>query len=244
MKKTPRSLAVAGLALAAGLGVVATAAPAFAAQDPILTEEQQSTLQAQVDAYKACLEQQGVTLPEKSADGTKPELTEEQRQAMRAAHEACEDQEPQRPELSDAQQTALKAQQDEYRACMDEQLSAAGITRPEKPAAGAQPSGDQAQGPSSQGQRPERPQPSDEQKAAMEAARDACADLEPNLGVDGIGPMGGGHGGPGGRMGPGGPQGQSGQSGQSSQSGRQGPSGQSGSNDQSGSGRSAGGGTV
>lgn len=203
--KTPRSLAVAGVALVAGLGVAALAVPALAAQDPVLAPDQQSTLQAQVDAYQACLTEQGVTLPEKPADGTRPELTDEQRTAMEAAREACESQRPSRPELTDEQQAELKAQHDEHRACMSEQLSAAGITKPEKPAEGTQPSQDP------NGQRPARPQLTDEQKAAFEAARTACADLQPNLGVDGLGPMGGpgghghGMGGPGGRMGPGGP---------------------------------------
>ncbi len=195
--KTPRSLAVAGVALVAGLGVTAVAVPALAAQDPVLTPDQQSTLQTQVDAYQACLTEQGVTLPEKSADGTKPELTDEQKAAMKAARDACESQRPSRPTLTDEQQAQLKAQHDEYRACMDTQLSAAGITKPEKPAEGTQPTQDQT------GQRPARPQLTDEQKAAFEAARTACADLQPNLGVDGLGPMGGpgGHG-PGGFAGP------------------------------------------
>ena len=107
MWKTPRSLAVAGVALAAGLGVGAVALPAFAAQDPVLTEDQQSTLQAQIDAYQSCLESQGVTLPEKPADGTRPEITDEQRDAMRAAREACQDQRPERPQLTDEQRAEL-----------------------------------------------------------------------------------------------------------------------------------------
>jgi hypothetical protein len=201
MWKTPRSLAVAGVALAAGLGVGAVALPAFAAQDPVLTEDQQSTLQAQIDAYQSCLESQGVTLPEKPADGTRPEITDEQRDAMRAAREACQDQRPERPQLTDEQRAELQSQREEHRTCMEEQLSAAGITRPEKPAEGSQ----------APGERPQRPELTDDQKAAVQSARDTCADLEPNLGVEGIGPMGhgghGGHGGPGGRMGPGGPDG-------------------------------------
>ena len=205
MRKSPRTLAIAGLSLVAGLGVMATAAPAFAAQDPILTEEQQRTLQAQVDAYEACLEGQGVTLPEKPADATLPEITDEQREAMHAAREACAEQRPDRPELSEEQQATLQAQREEHRACMEEQLSAAGITKPEKPAEGSTGQSGQT------GERPQRPQLTDEQKAAVQAAHDACEDSEPNLGVEGIGPMGrggpGGHGGPGGRMGPGGAQG-------------------------------------
>jgi len=184
MSKTPRILAVAGAALVVGLGLGVTALPALAAQDPILTEEQRETFQTQIDAYKACLQGQGVTLPERPADGTPPELTEEQRAAMRAAREACADQRPQRPQLSDEQRAELRAQVEEHRACMEEQLSAAGITRPERPDPGTQPSGE----------RPPRPQLTDEQRAAIQSARAACEDLEPNLGVDVPGPFGHGHG--------------------------------------------------
>ena len=204
--KTPRSLAIAGVALVAGLGVAAVAVPALAAQDPVLTPDQQSTRKTQVDGYQACLEQQGVTLPTKPADGTKPQLTDEQRAAMKAAHDACESSEPTRPTLSDEQRATLQAQAEQYRSCLSAQLSASGITLPTKPADGT------PAAPPAGGQRPSRPQITDEQKAAFDAARTACADLQPNLGVDGIGPMGGpgghgpgGFGGPGGRMGPGGP---------------------------------------
>lgn len=225
MWKTPRTLLVAGTALVAGLGVGAAVVPAMAAQDPVLTQEQQTTLQSQVDAFKACLQQQGVTLPEKPADGSKPQLTDEQKSAMRAAGEACAASRPSRPELTDAQKAQLQAQMEEYRACMDTQLSAAGITKPEKPGEGTQTA------PPADGQRPARPQLTDEQKAAFATARTACEDVRPNLGVEGIGPMGGhgpggpggpggmgGPGGPGGRMGPGGPGGQPGSSSGSAQS--------------------------
>ena len=196
MWKTPRTMLVAGAALVVGLGVGAAVVPAMAAPDPVLTPEQQTTLQSQVDAFKTCLRQQGVTLPEKPADGAKPQLTDEQKTAMRAAGEACADQRPSRPELSTEQQAALQSQMQAYRTCMDTQLSAAGITRPEKPAEGT---------PRTDGARPERPQLTDAQKAAVDAARTACEDVRPNLGVEGIGPMGGhGPGGPGGMGGPGG----------------------------------------
>src|SRR3954465_11317594 len=72
MWKSPRILFVSGAALVVGLGVGAAVVPALAAQDPVLTPDQQSTLQQQSDAFKACLEQQGVTLPSKPADGTRP----------------------------------------------------------------------------------------------------------------------------------------------------------------------------
>ena len=193
MWKTPRTLLVSGAALVVGLGVGAAVVPALAAQDPVLTPDQQSTLQQQSDAFKACLEQQGVTLPAKPADGTRPELSDEQKAALRAAHEACASLRPTRPELSDEQKAQLQAQMEQYRACLEAQ----GLTRPERPA------------PSADGTRPERPQITDEQKAQMEAARTACADVAPNLGAGGLGGPGGpggfGRGGPGG---PGGPMGQ------------------------------------
>ena len=97
MWKTPRTLLVSGAALVVGLGVGAAVVPALAAQDPVLTPDQQSTLSQQAEAYKACLEQQGVTLATKPADGSRPELSDEQKAALRAAHEACESQRPSRP---------------------------------------------------------------------------------------------------------------------------------------------------
>jgi len=216
MWKTPRTLMVAGVALVAGLGVGAAVVPALAAQDPVLSPDQQSTLQSQADAYKACLQQQGVALPAKPADGTKPQLTDEQKAALKAAHDACESSEPARPTLTDEQKAKLQTQMEQYRSCMRTQLSASGVTLPQKPADGTQAA------PPADGQRPQRPQRpqlTDEQKAAFDAARTACADVQPNLGVTGIGPMGGlgghGFGGPGGPGGPGGhgfggPDGQSG----------------------------------
>jgi hypothetical protein len=199
MWKTPRTLLVSGAALVVGLGVGAAVVPALAAQDPVLTPDQQSTLQQQSDAFKACLEQQGVTLPAKPADGTRPQLSDEQKQAMRAAFEACSSLRPARPQLSDEQKAQLQAQMQQYRACLETQ----GLTLPERPA------------PSADGTPPPRPQIgerriSDEQRAQIEAARTACADLQPNLGGTGIGPFGGGPGGPGGfgHGGPGSPMGQ------------------------------------
>jgi len=185
MWKTPRTLLVSGAALVVGLGVGAAVVPALAAQDPVLTPDQQSTLQQQSDAFKACLEQQGVTLPAKPADGTRPELSDEQKAELRAAHDACASLRPSRPELSDAQKAQLQAQVEQYRACLEAQ----GLTPPERPA------------PSADGIPPQRPQISDEQRAQIEAARTACADVAPNLGLDGVGPFG--RGGPGGPGGPG-----------------------------------------
>jgi hypothetical protein len=189
MWKTPRTVLISGAALVVGLGVGAAIVPAMAAQEPVLTEEQQAQLSQQSDAYKACLEEQGVTLPEKPADGTRPEITDEQKAAMRAAHDACSNLRPTRPVLSEEQQATLKAQVEEYRAC----LTAQGVTPPERPAAGTVPQ---------DGTRPFRPAISDEQRAAMAAARDACADVAPNLGGR-IGGPGFGHGPGGAGRGPG-----------------------------------------
>lgn len=213
MWKTPRTALVAGAALIAGLGVGAAVVPAMAAQEPVLTEEQQTQLQSELDAYRACLESQGVTPPERPADGSRPEPTEEQREARRAAHEACADQRPDRPVLTDEQKATLQAQMEEHRACMEQQLSAAGITKPDRPA------------PSADGTRPQRPELTDEQKAAIEAARTACEDTRPNLGVEGPGPMGRGFG-PG--HGPGRPGDPSGPGGLGSPGGGRGPAGASG----------------
>jgi hypothetical protein len=173
MWKTPRTLVVAGAALVVGLGVGAAIVPALAAQDPVLTPEQQSTLQQQVDAFKACLQQQGVTLPAKPADGSRPELSDEQKAALHAAFEACESQHPTKPALSDEQRAKLQSQLEQYRACLEAQ----GLTRPERPA------------PSADGTPPPRPQITDEMRAKIEAALAACADVAPNLGV-GDGPFG------------------------------------------------------
>ena len=207
MWKTPRTLLLSGAALVVGLGVGAAVVPALAAQDPVLTPEQQSTLQQQADAFKACLEQQGVTLPAKPTDGSRPELSDEQKAALRAGFEACQSQRPDRPALSDEQKAKLQSQFEQYRACLEAQ----GLTMPGRPA--PSPDGTPPQPPQNQGR-----QITDEQWAQIQAARTACADLAPNLGL-GAGPFGGlgrpggfGHGlgGPLGPMGPG-PQAGSGQ---------------------------------
>ena len=189
MWKTPRALVVAGAALVVGLGVGVAVVPALAAQDPVLSPEQQSTLQQQRDAFQACLEQQGVTLPVKPTDGPRPALSDEQKAALRAALDACASERPTKPALSDEQKAELRSQLEQYRACLEAQ----GLTKPERPA------------PSADGTPPPRPQITDEMKAKIEAARTACADVAPNLGVGG-GPFGG-LGRPGGfRPGLGGPQ--------------------------------------
>jgi hypothetical protein len=180
MRMFPRSIAVMGVVL--GLGAVAV--PAFAADTPTPDPQARAARSAQFEAFRACLQDQGVTLPERPADGTRPELTDEQRSAMRPAGEACASLRPERPagrpdrpRLSEEQRTALRAQMEEHRACMETQLSAAGITRPERPADGS---------------RPARPELTEEQRAAFAAARSACADSRPDLpGFGRRGPRGG-----------------------------------------------------
>ena len=191
--KTPRTLILSGALVASALGI--GAAPALAAPSPVLTPDQIATFETQQAAHRACLEGQGVTLPERPTDPTapRPALTDEQQAAMRAAREACADSRPDRPELTAEQQATLAAQVAEHRVCMQEHLAASGITRPEP---GTRPADGTA--------RPQRPQLTDTQKAAFDAARTACSDLEPNLGVDLPHGGRGGPGGPGGHR-PGGP---------------------------------------
>ncbi len=82
------------------------------------------------DEQRQCLAGQGVTLPARPADGTRPEITDEQRAAMRAAAETCGLPAPQihghvrRPALTD-----------EQRQCLSEQ----GVTLPARPADGTRP---------------------------------------------------------------------------------------------------------
>jgi hypothetical protein len=68
---------------------------------PQLTEEQQ-----------ACLEEQGIVKPEPNADGERPRPTDEQREAFRAAAEACGIELPARhgPRLTDEQKSCLEEQ--------------------------------------------------------------------------------------------------------------------------------------
>jgi hypothetical protein len=83
-----RGLGVAAGALTlASIAVVGTASLAGAVDSqgsgsrpapPALSTEQ-----------RQCLTDQGVTLPQKPADGSRPQLTQEQRDAFRAAAQAC-----------------------------------------------------------------------------------------------------------------------------------------------------------
>ena len=93
-KKTSRTVAfVVGLvALAAvpalGLGAFAAADTDPAGSVATTTVPTQARFQLN-DTQKQCLADQGVTLPERSPTGERPQLSQEQRDALRAAAQAC-----------------------------------------------------------------------------------------------------------------------------------------------------------
>ncbi|MFO7589808.1 MAG: hypothetical protein R6X23_02785 [Acidimicrobiia bacterium] len=126
------TLAVASMGLLAGFAPAASAHPGGGRAQ--LTDEQ-----------KTCLEEQGVVRPEPNADGERVKPTDEQKEAFKAAAEACgiEARGPRgsRPELTDEQKT-----------CLEEQ----GIEKPAR------------------GEDGRRVRPTDEQKAAFEAAAAEC----------------------------------------------------------------------
>jgi hypothetical protein len=77
------------------------------------------------DAQKQCLADQGVTLPERSATGERPQFSPEQRDAFRAAAQACGITLPAwHSPLTDAQKQCLADQ---------------GVTLPERSATGERP---------------------------------------------------------------------------------------------------------
>ena len=100
---------------------------------------------ALTDAQRQCLAEQGVAAPARPADGSRPQLTQEQRDALRRAAEVCGlavgPRRGLRPALTDAQ-----------RQCLVEQ----GVTVPTRPADGL------------------RPELSAEQRAALRRAAEAC----------------------------------------------------------------------
>ncbi len=102
---------------------------------------------ALTDAQKKCLADQGVTRPEKPADGSRPQLTQEQRDALRQAREACD-----LPVMAGPGRHPHPALTDAQKKCLADQ----GVTRPEKPADGS------------------RPQLTQEQRDALRQAREAC----------------------------------------------------------------------
>jgi hypothetical protein len=107
------------------------------------------------DEQRQCLADQGVTLPERPAEGSDPSTrvrpTEEQRSAFRAAAEACGL--PERPHHRHGARPALT---DEQKQCLADQ----GVTLPDRPAAGSDPS--------------TRVRPTEEQRSAFRAAAEAC----------------------------------------------------------------------
>ena len=143
--RTTFGVAAGATALAAvslvGLGGFASAATGDGGDGghpgrPALTDEQ-----------KTCLSDNGVTLPERPSDGSRPTPpTEEQRAAMKAAAETCGLPAPRarsaRPALTDEQKTCL---------------SDNGVTLPERPSDGSRPT-----------------PPTEEQRAAMKAAAETC----------------------------------------------------------------------
>jgi hypothetical protein len=123
------SLATADTGGASGSGVTRPAHPAL------------------TDAQRQCLADRGVTRPEKPADGSRPQLTQEQRDALRQAREACD-----LPVMAGPGRHPHPALTDAQRQCLADQ----GVTRPEKPADGS------------------RPQLTQEQRDALRQAREAC----------------------------------------------------------------------
>jgi hypothetical protein len=99
------------------------------------------------DAQKQCLADQGVTLPVKPADGSRPELTQEQRDALRQAREKCG-----LPTMLRRGHGPGGALTDAQKQCLADQ----GVTLPVKPADGS------------------RPELTQEQRDAMREAAAAC----------------------------------------------------------------------
>lgn len=100
MKFTTRSAlaVIVGTIALAGVGVFGVAGLAGAQTadtDPLATIGSAASDQARpprsrlTDAQKQCLADNGVTAPQRSADGTRTPPTDEQRAAFRAAAEAC-----------------------------------------------------------------------------------------------------------------------------------------------------------
>ena len=88
-------------AMVMGAGLVGVLAPAAVAQEADDTpneapgEERRGRL---TDEQRACLEEQGVQKPERGEDGQRVEPTDEQKEAFRAAAEACGIDLPDRPQ--------------------------------------------------------------------------------------------------------------------------------------------------
>jgi hypothetical protein len=146
------AFAVAALAGATSIGLLAPSA--FAQTDTSGNNDSSTATRPErpqlTDAQKQCLQDNGVTLPAKPADGqTRTEPTDAERAKRKAAFEACNIPLPQHrpggpghPMLTDAQKQCLEGQ---------------GVTKPAKPADGQ-----------------ERAKPTAEQRAKFEAAAKAC----------------------------------------------------------------------
>jgi hypothetical protein len=120
------------------------------------TEEQREAFRAAAEAcgielplrhrrlseeQRACLEEQGAQKPERNENGERAPLTEEQREALVAAFEACDIEVPLRLRITE-----------EQKACLEEQ----GIEKPQRDENG------------------ERVRPTEEQREAFRAAAEAC----------------------------------------------------------------------
>jgi hypothetical protein len=119
---TPRRANRLGMfvtAVALGVGMLGVLAPAAFAQENEDEAPAGGRPHALTDEQRACLEQQGVQKPEPDENGERVRPTEEQREAFRAAAEACGIELPRkhRPRLTD-----------EQRACLEEQ----GAQKPER----------------------------------------------------------------------------------------------------------------
>ena len=222
------------LAAVLALGLAASVVSAQTGDDDA-PEDAPADAQAFGD-YRDCLEENGVEPP---ADGERPdrdEITDEQREAFRAAREACADlhpfadqiaaareclaengvelpadgERPDRDEITDEQREAFQAARE---ACADVLPDRGrfghgprGNVDPEELQAFKDCLTENGVEAPADGERPNRDEITDEQRDAFQAAQEACADLRP----EGLrGPGGHGPGGFGGRFGgPGGDEGQ------------------------------------
>ena len=120
---TPRRahrLGAFAAALVMGAGLVGVLAPSAIAQENDSETEAPSGEEHRVltDEQRACLEEQGVQKPERGENGERVRPTDEQREAFRAAAEACDIELPlRRHRLTD-----------EQRACLEEQ----GVEKPQR----------------------------------------------------------------------------------------------------------------
>src|SRR5262249_20414278 len=92
---------------ALGLGAIAAAETSSDASESVPSTPVRARLELS-DAQKQCLADHGVSKPAPSSTGERPQLTPEQRDALRSALQACGVEFPRlRPQLSDAQKQCL-----------------------------------------------------------------------------------------------------------------------------------------